>query len=314
MSGLLERFHQGDRQALARILTNVENQTDLGREALHRLSPGSGRAYLVGLTGPPGAGKSTLAHRMVQAFRRQDKTVAVLAIDPSSPLSGGATLGDRIRMLESQDDSGVFLRSMATRGQVGGLAVAAFGAALVLDAFGFDIVLIETVGTGQDEVDIAGLADTVLLIETPALGDTVQTVKAGILEIADIIAVNKADQPGADEVVRDLRQSVRGSGTEDWRIVILPLISEDGTGVGELIKTIEQHRRQREASAEFGGRRQRRLIQHARMIALHQFGRWLSAQDPDTTAGNIDPAELANDLLCRFARDQASDSTGRLSQ
>lgn len=311
MTGLLERFNGGDRQALARILSNVEDQTDLGREALRRLTPRTGNAYLIGLTGPPGSGKSTLAHRLVQAYRERGQTVAVLAIDPSSPFTGGAALGDRIRMLESQDDPDVFLRSMASRGQVGGLALAAFGAALVLDAYGFDMVIIETVGTGQDEVEIASLADTVLLVETPGLGDHVQSVKAGILEIADIVAVNKADLPGAEDVVRDLRQAMRTSRDGDWRIPVLKSVAEDGSGIAELVETIAQHRGHRDRSTAHADRFQTRLVHHARMIALHRIDRWLREGGRSGSNEGSDPVVLADDMLDQFARERLSRSAPR---
>jgi LAO/AO transport system kinase len=308
VSGLLKRFLDGDRQALARILSNVENQTELGVEALRALSNKAGNAHLVGITGPPGAGKSTLANEIVKAVRRSGKRIAVLAIDPSSPVSGGATLGDRIRMLESQSDDGVYLRSMATRGQVGGLALAAFGSALILDAFGFDIVLIETVGTGQDEVDIARLADSVVVVQAPGMGDSIQAVKAGILEIADILVVNKADQPGADETVRDLRQQVRTGNLEGWRIPVLPIDSSTGAGVEELLSVLQEHREFALGRKSFQARRCERTAQHARMLALREFATFLN-KDGQFVVQSEDPSELAERMIQAFIESRSPRTT-----
>lgn len=199
----------GNRLALARLLTQVENDTPEGRKALNALFPYTGRAHLVGVTGSPGTGKSSLVGRMARAFRGaggpQDPRVGIIAVDPTSPFSGGAILGDRVRMRELSGDPGIFIRSMATRGALGGLARTTASAAQVLDAAGYGVILIETVGAGQSEVDIAKLAHTVIVVEAPGLGDDIQAIKAGILEIADILVVNKADLPGADQTVRSLR-------------------------------------------------------------------------------------------------------------
>jgi LAO/AO transport system kinase len=305
VSGLLKRFRDGDRQALARILSNVENQTPLGDEAVRALSGDAGNTHLVGITGPPGAGKSTLANEIVKAVRRKGKRTAVLAIDPSSPVSGGATMGDRIRMLETQHDDGVYLRSMASRGQVGGLALAAFGSALILDAFGFDIVLIETVGTGQDEVDIARLADSVVVVQTPGMGDSIQAVKAGILEIADILVVNKADQPGADETVHDLRQQVRTGNYEGWRIPVLPINSSTGAGVEELLTVIDEHRTFTLRRKPVQERRCERTAQHARMLALREFASFLN-DIHDFHVETDDPSELADQMIQTFLKSRSS--------
>jgi LAO/AO transport system kinase len=214
--GLVEQFRAGNRRALARILTQVENDTAAGREALRALFEASGRAHVVGVTGPPGAGKSTLVNRLIATWRGRGRTVAVVAVDPSSSLTGGATLGDRVRMMETYADEGVFIRSMATRGALGGLARATRGLVWMLDAFGFDLVIIETVGVGQDEVEVARTAHTTLLLQVPGLGDDIQAIKAGVLEIADILVVNKADRPGAGELKRDLAMMLTLGG-EDAR-------------------------------------------------------------------------------------------------
>jgi LAO/AO transport system kinase len=205
MSELASRVLTGERRALARALSLVENGHPDGEAALSALFPHTGRAHTIGVTGAPGAGKSTLVAALAKALRATGKTIAVLAIDPTSPFSGGAILGDRIRMTELHGDTGVFIRSMATRGSLGGLSRSARDAVRVMDAAGFDVVLIETVGAGQSEVEIARIAQTVLVVEAPGMGDDVQAIKAGILEIADILVINKADRPGADNTLRALR-------------------------------------------------------------------------------------------------------------
>ncbi|MCA9903094.1 MAG: methylmalonyl Co-A mutase-associated GTPase MeaB, partial [Anaerolineae bacterium] len=205
MNELAAQVLQGDRRALARLLTIVENAREGGDDALAALFPNTGHAHIIGITGPPGAGKSTLVNALTQALRAGQKTVAILAVDPTSPFSGGAILGDRIRMRDLAGDTGVFIRSMATRGSLGGLARASRDAVRVLDAAGYDYVLVETVGAGQNEVEIARMAQTVLVVEAPGMGDDVQAIKAGILEIADILVVNKADHPGLDNTVRGLK-------------------------------------------------------------------------------------------------------------
>lgn len=239
---LLEGFRAGNRGALARLLSYVENEQAAARRAVADLYRSTGRASVVGVTGPPGAGKSTLTRALIEAYRSRGNTVAVLAFDPSSALSGGAALGDRIRMLDLWDDEGVFVRSMATRGHHGGLSLAASSAIHLLDAYGFDVILVETVGVGQGEVDIARVADTTILLQVPGLGDTVQTIKAGILEIADILVVNKADLPDAGKVVEDLRSMTQLYEHGGWRPPILQTVASRAEGVDDLITAIEQHR------------------------------------------------------------------------
>jgi LAO/AO transport system kinase len=195
----------GDRRALARLLTAVENRTAIAEAALRRLYPGTGRAHLVGITGAPGAGKSTLVAALIAEARLAGRPVAVVAVDPSSPITGGALLGDRVRMQAYASDDGVFIRSMASRGHAGGLAATSTSAATVLDAAGFDLVLLETVGTGQSEVEVAAAADTTVVLEAPEMGDEVQAIKAGLLEVADIVVVNKGDRPGAQRTAAQLR-------------------------------------------------------------------------------------------------------------
>ncbi|HEX5504869.1 MAG TPA: methylmalonyl Co-A mutase-associated GTPase MeaB [Thermomicrobiales bacterium] len=311
---LVARFRAGERRALARLLTQIENGTPAGREALRALYAGSGQAHVVGVTGPPGAGKSTLVNRLIGAWRARGRTVAVVAIDPSSSLTGGATLGDRVRMMETYADEGVFIRSMATRGNLGGLARATRGAVWLLDAFGFDIVIIETVGVGQDEVEVARTAQTTLLLQVPGLGDDIQAIKAGILEIADLLVINKADRPGAHELKRDLAMMLTLGGHTPagaWRIPILETVAPKGEGVEALADAAERHLAYLKDSGEWA-RRERavaldevRTLVRARVVA--QVDR-LFHDDPafDTlldrlVARALDPVTAAEDVASAAA-------------
>jgi LAO/AO transport system kinase len=236
----------GDRAALARVLTRVENDDEVGRDALEKLYPRSGNAHVIGLTGPPGAGKSSLANELIRKYRAQGKRVAVIAIDPSSPLTGGATLGDRIRMMEWHADVGVFIRSMASRRFGGGLAEQTLAVASVFDAAGYDPVIIETVGTGQDEVAIAQLALTTLLVQAPGMGDSIQTLKAGALEIGDVLVVTKADRPESAELARDLRrmQTLAFNDAVDpsvWRPPVVATSTVSGEGITKVMSAIADH-------------------------------------------------------------------------
>jgi LAO/AO transport system kinase len=235
---------RGDPRALARAATAIENRSPAAESLLKELFPHTGRAAAIGITGAPGAGKSTLTDRLIHELRREGQAVGVLAVDPTSPYSGGAVLGDRIRMLSHHADSQVFIRSMATRGHLGGLAAATTGMALLLDAAGKEIVLIETVGVGQDEVEIAKLADVTVVVLVPGMGDDVQAIKAGIMEIADVFVINKADQPGADRLEREILAaqalSVRGHsyGNDGWVPPIVRTVATDGQGVVETLAAI----------------------------------------------------------------------------
>lgn len=235
----------GNRYALARLISLVEDNGADARAALTALYPHTGQAHLVGVTGPPGSGKSTLVNEFAKALRVQDVTVGIVAVDPTSPFTGGALLGDRVRMRDLAGDPGVFIRSMATRGSLGGLAQATNDVIKVLDAVGFDIVLIETVGAGQAEVDIARTAYTTVVLEAPGMGDEVQALKAGLMEIADILVVNKADRPGAARTARALEMVINrntSSNDKTWRPHILQTIALDGTGVPEVLEAIRSHR------------------------------------------------------------------------
>jgi LAO/AO transport system kinase len=280
---LAQSVLSGDPLALARLLTRVENDSPEGRAALAELFPHTGRAHLVGVTGAPGTGKSSLVNRLALHYRRQadPQRVAVIAVDPSSPFTGGALLGDRVRMRDLSGDPGIFIRSMASRGSLGGLAQTTAAVAQVFDAAGFDVVLIETVGAGQAEVDIARLAHTTLVVEAPGFGDDIQAIKAGILEIADILVVNKADLPGAENTERALRgmldlahpaaktfrhhgQTMQVAGekpgnTPLWLPPILRTVATEGSGVEALAEAIGRHRQHLQASGDWGRRERARL-------------------------------------------------------
>jgi LAO/AO transport system kinase len=234
------KIRAGDVRALARAATGLENGDPEARRALAELAPHAGRAMIVGVTGPPGAGKSTLVDALAAAIRREGKTVAILAVDPSSRISGGAILGDRIRMARHHEDRGVFIRSMATRGELGGLARAAADVVRLFDAAGRDYVIVETVGAGQDEVEIAGLAQVTVVALVPGMGDDVQAIKAGIMEIAQVFAINKADLPGAARLEQDLRGMQSISGDDRPKASIVRTIATEGAGIAELLEAIEK--------------------------------------------------------------------------
>src|SRR5512133_12283 len=272
---LAESVLSGDRLSLARLLSHVENDTLEGQQGLDALFAHTGKAHLIGVTGAPGTGKSSLVNQVALAFRKLGKRVAIVAIDPSSPFTGGAVLGDRVRMRDLSGDSGVFIRSMASRGSLGGLAKATVGVVQVFDAAGFDIVLIETVGAGQSEVDIARLAHTTIVVEAPGLGDDIQAIKAGILEIADILVINKADRPGVESTERALKsmldlahpvakvfqhhgQSMKvdapassATNVQMWIPPIRRTVATEGTGLPGLIESIQAHAEHLRQSGEW---------------------------------------------------------------
>jgi LAO/AO transport system kinase len=261
---LAQKVREGHRRSIARVISQVENNTDLAQQVLRSLFPHTGNAYSIGVTGAPGTGKSVLVTMLAAHLREHDFRVGIIAVDPSSPFTGGAVLGDRFRMRDISNDPGIFIRSMAARGQLGGLARTTFDVMRVLDAAGFDFVIIETVGAGQNEVEITRVADTTVLVEAPGLGDDIQAIKAGILEIADVIAVNKADRPGVRNTVRALRamlelghrkrtvthhgqlmQQDDGAPTvvdDMWMVPIVQTIATENQGVEELYSAIQQHR------------------------------------------------------------------------
>ena len=241
---MVQKIIQGDQLAGARLIRRLEEQDPAGIEMLRQIYPYAGNALVIGVTGPPGSGKSTLVNCITGEFRRRDKRVAVLAIDPSSPISGGALLGDRIRMRRHTEDHGVFIRSMATRGHLGGLSKTTRETVVVFDAMGYDIVIIETVGVGQDEVEIAQFAHTTAVVNLPGMGDDIQAMKAGLLEIGDVFIVNKADHPGADDVVEQLRVmlDLAAAPKNDWRPPVFKTVAVKSEGITELVDAFWRHR------------------------------------------------------------------------
>ena len=259
LEALVEGVRGGDRRALARAITLVENADPLAYELIRELYPETGRAYTIGVTGPPGVGKSSLISALVRGVRAAGTSVGVVSVDPSSPFTKGALLGDRIRLADHFLDPGVFIRSMGTRGHLGGLAEATLQAALVLDAAGKELLFLETVGAGQSEVEVITIADTVLLVLMPGSGDSIQALKAGIMEIPDVIAVNKRDHPAAKTMVNEVR-SILGLDTErDWRPPIVLTEAVTGVGIAELWEELEGHRRHLEESGSLAERRARNL-------------------------------------------------------
>jgi LAO/AO transport system kinase len=264
---LLEGVRSGDRRALARAITLVENSDPLAYELVRDLYPHTGHAYAVGVTGPPGVGKSSLISALVRHVRAHEKTVGVISVDPSSPFSKGALLGDRIRLSDHFLDPGVFIRSMGTRGHLGGLAETTLQALLVLDAAGRDLVLLETVGTGQSEIEIIGVADTVLLVLMPGSGDSVQALKAGIMEIPDVIAVNKREHPAAKTMLNEVRSILALDTESDWKPPIVLTEAVKGEGIDELWERIEAHREHLESNGLIDERRRRNLAREVFAVA-----------------------------------------------
>jgi LAO/AO transport system kinase len=312
-AALVERMLSGDRLALARLITHVENRSAAVPAIMKAVHARTQHAYVLGVTGPPGAGKSTVDDRVTGVLRAEGQTVGIVAVDPSSPFTGGAVLGDRIRMQAHALDPGVFIRSMATRGSLGGLARATGEVVKLLSAFGHDWVLIETVGVGQTELDIMKIADTTVVVLVPESGDAIQTMKAGLMEAADIFAVNKADRPGAPALMAELRFAAHLHDTSaasrkdvDWQIPVLSLEAQRGVGVPELVAEIRRHRAVLESSGAFAVRRRERVRQELEALLVDAFRarveRGLRAGEfravfEDVVAGTRDPYSAAAAIL-----------------
>ncbi|MFH8613749.1 methylmalonyl Co-A mutase-associated GTPase MeaB [Streptomyces sp. NPDC017979] len=314
---LVARAREGRPRAVARLISLVEGASPQLREVMAALAPLTGGAYVVGLTGSPGVGKSTTTSALVTAYRKAGKRVGVLAVDPSSPFSGGALLGDRVRMSEHASDSGVYIRSMATRGHLGGLAWAAPQAVRVLDAAGCDVVLVETVGVGQSEVEIAAQADTSVVLLAPGMGDGIQAAKAGILEIGDVYVVNKADRDGADATARELNHMLglgEARGPGDWRPPIVKTVAARAEGVDQVVEALEKHRAWMEERGVLADRRLRRAAGEVETIAVTALrsriadladlhgDRRLDALAARIVAGELDPYGAADELVAGVTR------------
>lgn len=307
---LVARARSGDRLALGRLLSAIESRAPSLPELTRELMAHAGRAHVVGITGAPGVGKSTTSSALIRRWRSLGLTVAVLAVDPSSPFTGGALLGDRVRMEDDALDEGVFIRSMAARGQLGGLAAATPAAVRALDACGFDKVIVETVGVGQSEVDIVRYADTVIILLAPGMGDGIQAVKAGLLEVGDIFAVNKSDRDGARTTLRQIRAMVdmKSLGVGEWVPPVLPVVATQGTGVPELAGAIDNHVVHGRESGALSERQRSRLRAEISGLATEQWNRSLSGCDGvvedlvnEVRSGASDPYAAAAELIraCR---------------
>ena len=306
VAGLVDGVLAGERRAVARAISAVEDDAPELAELSAGIYPETGRAATIGLTGAPGVGKSTLAGELVRIARAADLRAAVLAVDPTSPYTGGALLGDRVRMQDHAVDPGVFIRSMATRGHLGGMALAAPEAVRILDAAGYHVIFVETVGVGQAEVDVAAATDTAVVVMAPGMGDAVQMAKAGILEAADVFVVNKADRDGAPDVAKELRQMLHMGAARDWDPPVLLATSAKAEGVEEVWAAIREHRDGAEASGALAAKRRARLLREAESLAAERF-RVKAAealeQDPalgdDLAERRIDPYAAAQELLRR---------------
>lgn len=310
---LVEQTRAGMPRAIGRMISLVDDQHPALREAMAALAPHTGGAHVIGLTGAPGVGKSTTTNALVRELRGAGKSVAVLAVDPSSPFSGGALLGDRIRMTEAATDPGVYIRSLASRGHLGGLSVSTPQAVRVLDAAGFDVVLVETVGVGQSEVAVAGSADTTLVLLAPGMGDGIQAAKAGILEVGDVFVVNKADREGADSTVRDLRHMIQmGEGTapRGWRRRVVRASAMNGTGIEEVVDAIGDHLDWLASSGELRRRRTVRARDEVSALAVAELrarmgdlgsGGLLDRLATRVVDGGTDPFAAAEELLASIA-------------
>ncbi len=308
MNDLVQGIFAGEQRALARAITAIENRSSGYRDLVSALHGRTGEAHVIGVTGPPGAGKSTLVNELTRAYRAKDQQVGIIAVDPASPFSGGAVLGDRIRMEASLGDPGVFVRSMSARGALGGLSPATDDAVTAFDAFGIDVIIVETVGAGQSEIDVVRTADTVAVLVPPGSGDVVQTMKAGILEIADVFVVNKADRDGVDRLVRDLHELIDAHGMasrstddidgDEWEPMIVETVSTEGQGIDELATALSELWTFLETTGRLETRRRERHAASLRTLLRADLGEFV--EDRIEAAGGID------DLAARVARGQTS--------
>jgi LAO/AO transport system kinase len=315
VADLVARAREGEPRAVARLISMVENASPQLREVMAALAPHAGQATVIGLTGSPGVGKSTTTSVLVAAYREQGKRIAVLAVDPSSPFTGGALLGDRVRMQEHATDPGVYIRSMGSRGHLGGLSWATPQAVRVLDAAGCEVVIVETVGVGQAEVEIASLADSTVVLLAPGMGDGIQAAKAGILEIADIYVVNKADRDGADHTIRDLRNMLTLAEKSEpgaWKPPIVKTIASQGEGNEELVEQLAKHQAWMAESGELDRRRAARIADEIEALAVTALreqmgdlrgGSLLDDLAAKVLAGQTDPYSAADDLLAAVQKD-----------
>ena len=319
---LLEGVRSGDRRALARAISLVEDSDPLAYELVRELYPNTGQAYALGITGPPGVGKSSLISALVRHIRSLDQTVGVISVDPSSPFSKGALLGDRIRLSDHFLDPGVFIRSMGTRGHLGGLAEATLQALLVLDAAGRDLVFLETVGTGQSEIEVIGVADTVVLVLMPGSGDSVQALKAGIMEIPDVIVVNKKDHPAAKTMLNEVRSILALDTESDWKPPIVLTEAVTGEGIAKLWEEIEAHREHLESNGLLDERRRQNLAKEVFTVASARAKTHLEqavADDPElrrlldeVQRRELDPLTAVREIMVRvFKVDEDGDGTDR---